>query len=64
MDYSLIKKGLLVLITGIGLGVIADRYIINSTNWNIVLPKKLVECKKINKIKDIDEYSKDIFAKS
>lgn len=59
MDYSIIKRGLLILITGIGLGVIADRYIINSTSLDIFLPKKLVECKKINKIRDINEYNKD-----
>ena len=62
MDYSIIKRGLLILIIGIGLGVIIDRHIIDSANWNIVLPKKLVECKKINKIKNINEYNKDPFS--
>ena len=63
MDYSIIKRGLLILIIGIVLGIIMDRYIINSTSWNIFLPKKLVECKKINKIENINEYSKDPLAK-
>jgi hypothetical protein len=62
MDYSITKRGLLILIIGIGLGVIIDRQIIDSANWNIVLPKKLVECKKINKIKNINEYNKDPFS--
>ncbi|WP_417331766.1 hypothetical protein [Halarcobacter sp.] len=64
MDYSIIKRGLLMVIIGIGLGVIIDRYIINSASWNIILPKKLVECKKINKIKNINEYNKDPLAKN
>lgn len=53
-----------MIIIGIGLGVIIDRYIINSASWNIILPKKLVECKKINKIKNINKYNKDPLAKN
>ncbi len=62
MDYSITKRGLLILIIGIGLGVIIDRYIIDSTNWDILLPKKLVECKKIKKVENINDYINNPFS--
>lgn len=55
------KKTTIVFVVGIILGIYLYAYIIESFSWNFILPKKLVQCKKINKIENINIDNNDIF---